>query len=62
VNCPGYKLLARSSFAYNQDSCVRRGNAGNLLAHFCNSGAVPEDSIGPEEITNGGFEELILAD
>src|ERR1019366_1157401 len=61
MNCPGYKLLACSRFAYNQDSCVGRGNAGNLLAYFLDFGAVPEDSVGPEEISDRGFEELIFA-
>src|SRR5450759_5331263 len=62
MNCPGYEFLARSSFAYNQDSCVRGGNACDLLAYFLDFGAVPEDGVGPEKIADGGFEELILPD
>src|SRR5450759_3185104 len=61
MNCPGYQFLARSSFAHNQDGCVRRGNAGDLLAYFLDFGAVPEDGVGPEEVADRGFEELIFA-
>ena len=62
MNCPGYEFLARSSFSDNQDSGVRRGNAGDLVAYFLDFSAVSEDSVGPDEIANGGLEELILAD
>jgi hypothetical protein len=62
MNCPGDQFLARSRFAHDQDSCVRRGNSGNLFAHFFDFGTASENGVGPEEIANRGFEELILAD
>src|SRR5450755_879326 len=62
MNCPSDEFFARSSLAHNQDSCVRGGNAGDLLAYFLDFGAISVDSVGPEEIADGGFEELILAD
>ncbi len=61
MNCPGYQFLARSSFAHNQNSCVRGGNVGNLVAYFFDFGAVSVDSIGPKEVADRGFEELIFA-
>ena len=50
MNCPGYELLASSSFPHKQDGCIRGGNAGDLLAHFVDFGAVPEDGVGPKKI------------
>src|SRR5437899_5944816 len=61
MNCPGYKLLASSSFPHNQDGRVRWGNASDLVAYFIDFRAVSVDSIGPEEVTDCGFQELIFA-
>src|SRR6202158_946587 len=56
MNCPGYHFLARSSFAHNQNSCVRGGNVGNLVEYLLDFGAVSLDSIGPGELADRGFE------
>lgn len=36
------------------------GNAGDLVVYFLDFGTISVDSVGPEEIADRGFEELIL--
>src|SRR5579864_2276938 len=62
MNGPGYQLLARSSFTHDQDGCVRGSNASYLFTYLLDFGAVSENGVGPEQVADCGFEELILAD
>jgi hypothetical protein len=55
MNCPRYQFFARSGFAHDQDSGIRWGNSGNLLAHRFDSGAASEDGVGSEKAANRRF-------